>query len=203
LSFLRADAVALVTARTDADGTTFLRTRVLFSDSGGIVFREQLGVSADRQVAANVARELPRGWGVRFGSDRAGSVWSRQRTLANVLWFESEWTNLVAAPGRYSVRSLRVPHWALALVVAAPPVLVMLRRRRRDRLRQGRLAGGQCPACGYDLCATPGRCPECGRGDEGGAARGSTAASASRAISSRPGGPAQALRPGSSPPPRP
>jgi hypothetical protein len=58
------------------------------------------------------------------------------------------------SPARY----VKVPWWSLVLLTAAAPTIglgraVRLRRRRRR---------GLCLRCGYDLRATPGRCPECG-----------------------------------------
>jgi hypothetical protein len=55
-----------------------------------------------------------------------------------------------------------VPHWLL-LAVAAFPALLILPPRIHRRLRtRRRLRLGLCPTCGYDLRASPGRCPECG-----------------------------------------
>jgi hypothetical protein len=63
-----------------------------------------------------------------------------------------------SSPSR-TVRGVRVPHWLLAALTAAAPALWAVRRRRR---REGPARSGVCPRCGYDLRATPGRCPECG-----------------------------------------
>ncbi|TWT45654.1 hypothetical protein RAS1_20820 [Phycisphaerae bacterium RAS1] len=53
---------------------------------------------------------------------------------------------------------LSVPHWFL-MSLLSPGVLVPAFFWRRNRLRR-RI--GCCRACGYDLQATPERCPECG-----------------------------------------
>ena len=56
------------------------------------------------------------------------------------------------------LRCVSVPHWSLALLFAILPALhlrAFIRSRRRHRI-------GHCPRCGYDLRATPERCPECG-----------------------------------------
>jgi hypothetical protein len=51
-----------------------------------------------------------------------------------------------------------VPHWGAALVLALPALLPAWRRYLRWR-SSGR---GLCTTCGYDLRASPERCPECG-----------------------------------------
>ncbi len=52
-----------------------------------------------------------------------------------------------------------VPYWSLELAATVLPGVWMVRWNRRRR----RLAAGCCVACGYDLRASIGRCPECGR----------------------------------------
>ena len=64
-----------------------------------------------------------------------------------------------AATGSMRYDVWYVPHWLIAaLPVLLPVVAAVRQQRQRKRCRLG-----LCPACGYDLRATPDRCPECGR----------------------------------------
>lgn len=75
------------------------------------------------------------------------------------------WAGFAVAAGSYDLgpawvpyRVVVVPMWALMVPAAIPQVLwfagVVRRRARR--------IAGRCVWCGYDLRASPERCPECG-----------------------------------------
>jgi hypothetical protein len=61
-------------------------------------------------------------------------------------------------PYRSTWTVIFIPYWAMIVLLAVLPCwwcLLRWRERRRQRV-------GHCPLCGYDLRATPDRCPECG-----------------------------------------
>jgi hypothetical protein len=69
--------------------------------------------------------------------------------------------------GKLGRRLVAVPYWALVLGAAALPALWLGLTVRRSILGRSRRRAGLCGVCGYDLRATPGRCPECGALAEG------------------------------------
>jgi hypothetical protein len=61
-------------------------------------------------------------------------------------------------PMSEQVRTVTAPLWVGVAVFGILPLLLALRLDRRRR----RAEAGLCACCGYDLRASPGRCPECG-----------------------------------------
>jgi hypothetical protein len=76
-------------------------------------------------------------------------------------WSGLDWKNVRRGSGSYvySERFVIVPIWVL--IVACAGLTYWAWRRAREGERQ-RMLVGHCMACGYDLRATPARCPECG-----------------------------------------
>jgi hypothetical protein len=81
----------------------------------------------------------------------------RPNALYREVWGRFEITH--RGPGDINIW---VPYWMTCAACAFLPACWLVRpfvRRRRDRSR----TSGLCRVCGYDLRATPARCPECGR----------------------------------------
>lgn len=55
-------------------------------------------------------------------------------------------------------RVIVVPFWFVLILTGAAPMLWLATRIRQRQ----RAWASRCRACGYDLRATPDRCPECG-----------------------------------------
>jgi hypothetical protein len=59
-------------------------------------------------------------------------------------------------------RDIQLPIWTFVVVSLAAPLMWLVRRLIRRRFQPG-----ACATCGYDLRASPGRCPECGTPNKG------------------------------------
>jgi hypothetical protein len=136
--------------------------------------RSSLFMSAPPSRPVSVQQEYRRelGWeGGRIDrSTPTGTNWGGYTEL-RPSFYGFGWDHESYAPDRTSVlinhhvqnridghTFVSIPHWfALLLATLLPIFRVAVLRRSRPRIRNG-----LCPVCGYDLRATPDRCPECG-----------------------------------------
>ena len=96
----------------------------------------------------------------QWGHMGVGHVWSEppDKTFWNRLGFGT-WDNGMTTSWSDSKRHVwAAPAWAPAIMFVIAPALWTMKKIRQLR----RYCHGLCPACGYDLRATPHRCPECG-----------------------------------------
>jgi hypothetical protein len=117
----------------------------LRNDAGKVVLQ---GHSPPRRLFPSYMRREPRASdpGALVDGDYAFKTGpdGRQSRVRYGWWFRS--------------RQLVVPAWIL-LALSAPLPAVWITRALHQRRRA---AFNRCPGCGYDLRATPARCPECG-----------------------------------------
>jgi hypothetical protein len=128
-----------------ADGPPPLPSVSYFANSvdGGITFDRFVRTAPSPQTPGRI----PTGFSARHGSVR------RYRPPVNLLGFGAD-----VRTGIFGVQyEVVVPYYAVVLITSVLPALGLWRYVRRPRR-----AGGHCPKCGYDLRATPERCPECG-----------------------------------------
>jgi hypothetical protein len=89
---------------------------------------------------------------------RPGRGWFRMLSVrtGTIRFQDDKGVAVVLVTGFY--RAIEIPWWSLILLFAISPgwwAIALYRTAARSRR-------GLCPGCGYDLRATPERCPECG-----------------------------------------
>jgi hypothetical protein len=126
--------------------------------TAGVIFIEYSRTAERSDVNPRILRVVPvaNGWHYRTYSNPTADEHASYR-LFNVLGFEIGWLTRDAPRSRSVVRAVRLPYWMLFAISAMVPAIAAHRRFRRHVVVPGR-----CATCGYDLRATPDRCPECG-----------------------------------------
>jgi hypothetical protein len=137
-------------------------TRNMLSSQEGTVALHRV-VRRERDSSSPMWGDL--GWTIRNDPVRKGAAIAEAKQFGRVL-FGFGFVHRVASGPATNVSlestSLLAPHWSFVLVFAAFPTFVLATAIRRRRRRRRRRRADVCATCGYDLRATPDRCPECG-----------------------------------------
>ena len=173
LSLLLCVAVLLLWVRSYAVCDSVVHTRV-GATGQGVHVREWDGAASRGVLRLRLVDYVwngsSHGLEMHSGPYQKGNWWRRSRQPPveplTGFWFPNTfWHRCGFAAFRQSVPSVRPPGhvgfiafplWLPAAIFAAVPV-----KRLLDRVLKSHAAGA-CGACGYDLRATPDRCPECG-----------------------------------------
>ncbi len=119
-----------------------------------LVVRSQPGLIMVNVYPGAVGDE--KGWRHEAWPYPAG--WSRWSPLGPRWWDRLGFGHYVGWTERQRVHSLVFPYYFVVLVTGVLAGQFLVQRLRAQR----RPCTGRCHHCGYDLRATPERCPECG-----------------------------------------
>jgi hypothetical protein len=132
------------------DGRVFCSAVEMRGFAPGSMARLSLGV-LNGSASSNLP-VLPSGGGMRLSADLgfyAGGV-------RNGFGFGRSEAIITPGTAFFRARVIAIPYWVL---VATPLLIGAAAAKLGSRRRH---AAGMCRKCGYDLRATPDRCPECG-----------------------------------------
>jgi hypothetical protein len=148
--------------RSEFDSDTYVQ--VLINPATGTAITDYVIMDDGRLALVRVDGIYP-GYILYYGSRWTPPYVRQVHGWAHVPFDNAGWAWLPKGPSGVIIylggkvqTQIVVRFWVLVALTAPLPIIWFIRRRRESRWR--RL--GLCSKCGYDLRATPDRCPECG-----------------------------------------
>jgi hypothetical protein len=121
--------------------------------------RQRIGQPFPTYYPSNVNWQAESSWKQARPAEVAGTPFKPDGLLQHLGFRYGDFPSSPASPSPDNYyREWNAPSWSLLLLTAPLPIVRLGAAIRRRRAR----AHGLCPTCGYDLRASPERCPECG-----------------------------------------